>query len=61
MTATEQNTPHSAEQRQSIAGVLRVLLAISDAGARNDSLHEKLLSLNEGSLPINFILPCWVK
>ena len=45
MTATEQNTPHSAEQRHSIAGVLRVLLAISDSGRRNDSLHEKLLSL----------------
>src|SRR5271155_994235 len=45
MTSTEQNTPHSAEQRHSIAGVLRVLLAISDSGRRNDSLHEKLLSL----------------
>jgi ribosome biogenesis GTPase A len=45
MTATEQNTPHSAEQRHSIAGVLRVLLAISDSGTRNDSLHGKLLSL----------------
>jgi ribosome biogenesis GTPase A len=45
MTATEQNTPHSAEQRHSIAGVLRVLLAISDSGTSNDSLHEKLLSL----------------
>ena len=45
MTATEQNTPHSAEQRHSIAGVLRALLGISDSGTRNDSLHEKLLSL----------------
>jgi ribosome biogenesis GTPase A len=45
MTATEQNTPHSAEQRHSIAGVLRDLLGISDSGTRNDSLHEKLLSL----------------
>jgi ribosome biogenesis GTPase A len=45
MNATEQNTPHSAEQRHSIAGGLRVLLAISDSGTRNDSLHEKLLSL----------------
>ena len=45
MTATEQNTPYSAEQRHSIAGVLRALLAISDSGTRNDSLHEKLLSL----------------
>jgi ribosome biogenesis GTPase A len=45
MTSTEQNTPHSAEQRHSIAGVLRVLLTISDSGRRNDSLHEKLLSL----------------
>jgi ribosome biogenesis GTPase A len=45
MTATEQNTPHSAEQRQSIAGVLRALLGISDSGTRNDSLHDKLLSL----------------
>ncbi len=45
MTATEQNMPHSAEQRHSIAAELRVLLAISDTGRRNDSLHEKLLSL----------------
>ena len=45
MNATEQNTPHSAEQRNSIAGVLRVLLAISDSGTKNDSLHEKLCSL----------------
>jgi ribosome biogenesis GTPase A len=45
MTATEQNTPHSAEQRNSIAGVLRVLLALSDSGTGNNSLHEKLLSL----------------
>jgi ribosome biogenesis GTPase A len=45
MTATEQNTLHSAEQRHSIAGVLRVLLAISDSGTRNDSLYGKLLSL----------------
>src|ERR1700689_1750358 len=45
MTAIEQNTPHSAEQRHSIAGVLRVLLAISDSGTGNNSLHEKLLSL----------------
>jgi ribosome biogenesis GTPase A len=45
MTATEQNTPHSAEQRHSIAGALRALLGISDSGTRNDSLHEKLLSL----------------
>ncbi len=45
MTATEQNTPHSAEQRHSIAEVLRVLLAISDSGTGNNSLHEKLLSL----------------
>jgi ribosome biogenesis GTPase A len=45
MTATEQNTPHSAEQRHSIAGVLRTLLGISGSGTRNDSLHEKLLSL----------------
>ena len=37
--------PHSAGQRDSIAGVLRNLLAISNAAARNDSLHEKLLSL----------------
>jgi ribosome biogenesis GTPase A len=47
MTATEQNTPHSAEQRHSIAGVLRVLLAISDSEIRNDSLHGKLLSLEQ--------------
>jgi ribosome biogenesis GTPase A len=47
MTATEQNTPHSAEQRHSIAGVLRILLAISDSGTRTDSLHEKLLSLEQ--------------
>jgi ribosome biogenesis GTPase A len=45
MTATEQNTPHSAEQRNSMAEVLRVLLAISDSGTGNDSLREKLLSL----------------
>src|SRR6202050_760851 len=45
MNATEQNTLHSAEQRHSIAGVLRVLLAISDSGTRNDSLQGKLLSL----------------
>ena len=45
MTATEQNMPYSAEQRHSIAGVLRALLGISDSGTRNDSLHEKLLSL----------------
>jgi ribosome biogenesis GTPase A len=45
MTATEQNTPHSAEQRHSLAGALRALLGISDSGTRNDSLHEKLLSL----------------
>jgi ribosome biogenesis GTPase A len=45
MTATEQNTPYSAEQRHSMAGVLRALLRISDSGTRNDSLHEKLLSL----------------
>ncbi len=45
MTATEQNTPHSAEQRHSIAGALRALLGISDSGRRNDGLHEKLLSL----------------
>ena len=45
MTATEQNTTHSAEQRHSIAGVLRTLLRISDSGTRNDSLHEKLISL----------------
>jgi ribosome biogenesis GTPase A len=47
MNATEQNTPHSAEQRHSIAGVLRVLLTISDSGTRNDSLHGKLLSLEK--------------
>jgi ribosome biogenesis GTPase A len=45
MTATEQNTPRSVEQRDSIAGVLRILLAISDCGTINDSLHDKLLSL----------------
>src|SRR6202167_6004013 len=45
MTATEQNTPYSAEQRHSMAGVLRALLGISDSGTRNDSLHEKLLFL----------------
>jgi ribosome biogenesis GTPase A len=45
MTAAEQNTLPSAEQRQSIAGVLRVLLAISDSGTGNDRLHGKLLSL----------------
>jgi ribosome biogenesis GTPase A len=45
MTATEQNTPHSAEQRHSIAVVLRLLLAISDSATRNDSLYDKLLSL----------------
>lgn len=45
MTAIKQNAPHSAEQRHSIAGVLRVLLAISDSGTRTNSLHEKLLSL----------------
>jgi ribosome biogenesis GTPase A len=45
MTATEQNTPHSAEQRHSIAGGLRALLAISNSGTRNDILHAKLLSL----------------
>ena len=45
MTAAEQNTLQPAEQRHSIAGVLRVLLAISDSGTRTDSLHEKLLSL----------------
>jgi ribosome biogenesis GTPase A len=45
MTATEQNTPHSAEQRRSMAAELRVLLAISESGRKNDSLHEKLLSL----------------
>jgi ribosome biogenesis GTPase A len=45
MTATEQNTPHSAEQRHSIAGVLRVLGAISDSTTKNDSLQQKLLSL----------------
>src|SRR3984885_10867896 len=45
MTATEQNTPYSAEQRHSMAGVLRALLGISDSGTRKDSLHEKLLSL----------------
>src|SRR6202167_3622459 len=45
MTATEQNTPHSVDQRHSIAGVLRALLAISDSGTRTDSLHGKLLSL----------------
>src|ERR1700691_148296 len=47
MTATEQNTPHSVDQRHSIAGVLRILLAISDSGTRTDSLHEKLLSLEQ--------------
>jgi GTP-binding protein EngB required for normal cell division len=45
MTGTEQNSPHSAEQRHSIAGALRDLLRISDSGTRNDSLHERLLSL----------------
>jgi ribosome biogenesis GTPase A len=45
MTATEQNAPHSAEQRHSIAGGLRALLAISNSGTRNNTLHEKLLSL----------------
>jgi ribosome biogenesis GTPase A len=45
MSATEQNTPHSAEQRHSIAGGLRALLAISNSGTRNDILHAKLLSL----------------
>jgi ribosome biogenesis GTPase A len=45
MNATEQNPPNSAEQRSSMAGVLRVLLAISDSGIKNDSLHEKLCSL----------------
>jgi ribosome biogenesis GTPase A len=47
MTATEQNTPYSAEQRHSIAGVLRTLLGISGSGTRNDSLHEKLISLEQ--------------
>src|ERR1700691_5040558 len=45
MTATEQNTPYSAEQRHSMAGVLRALLGIGDSGTTNDSLHEKLRSL----------------
>jgi hypothetical protein len=45
MTGTEQNSPHSAEQRHSIAGALRDLLRISGPGTRNDSLHERLLSL----------------
>jgi len=45
MTATEQNTRHSTEQRHSIAGVLRVLMAISDSGTRTNTLHEKLLLL----------------
>jgi ribosome biogenesis GTPase A len=45
MTATEQNIPSSAEQRHSIAGVLRALLGISDSATRNDGLHEKLISL----------------
>jgi ribosome biogenesis GTPase A len=47
MTATEQNTPHSAEPRDSIAGALRDLLGIAGSGTRNDSLHEKLLSLEQ--------------
>ena len=46
MTATEQNIPSSAEQRHSIAGVLRALLGISDSATRNDGLHEKLISLD---------------
>ena len=45
MTTTQQNMPHSAEQRHSIAGTLRVLLTISESGTGNDSLREKLLSL----------------
>ena len=45
MTATEQNTPYSAEQRHSIAGALRALLEVLESGTRNDGLHEKLISL----------------
>ena len=45
MTATEQNTPYSAEQRHSIAGALRALLEVSESGTRNDGLREKLISL----------------
>ena len=47
MTATEQNTPHSGEQRHSIAGALRDLLTISDSGTKNGSLQGKLLWLEQ--------------
>ncbi len=45
MTATEQNMPHAAEQRHSMAAELRILLAISESGTRTNSLQEKLLFL----------------
>ena len=35
MTATEQNMPHSAEQRHSMAAELRILLAISELRNKN--------------------------
>jgi ribosome biogenesis GTPase A len=45
MTGTEQNMPHAAEQLHSMAAQLRILLAISESGTRNNSLQEKLLFL----------------
>jgi ribosome biogenesis GTPase A len=45
MTVTQQSAERQTEQRHSIAGALRALLAVADPGTRNDGLHEKLLSL----------------
>ena len=62
MTATEQNMPDSAEQRHSIAGMLRALLAISDIRNEETTACTRSSSrLKESLLPINFILPFWVR
>jgi ribosome biogenesis GTPase A len=45
MTVTQQSTKQQAEQRHSIEAALRSLLTIGDSGTTNDSLHEKLRSL----------------
>jgi ribosome biogenesis GTPase A len=45
MTAIEQNAKRQTEQRHSLEKVLRTLLTIQESETKNDSLHEKLLSL----------------
>ncbi len=47
MTATGQSTKRQTDQRQSIEGILRVLLTIQESETKNTSLHEKLLFLEK--------------